>query len=293
MPVLLTPGVARALNALALLGLAAVLGVAYGFQFGLGELPCPLCMLQRLAFVAMSVGLMLNLRSGLRPSHYGLVLIAAAFGAVVSARQLLLHIASEGGGYGSVLWGLHFYSWAFLLFAGGIVLVGVMLQGDHQFAETDLAESRGPLTVLGGLAFVVIVAVSGANVATTALQCGFSECADTPTQYRWLDPLPLDDPDRAPPAATSAPESGSGESGDFGLDDDFMFTSSDDTDAETAPEDEGTQDTATDDMSSDDGLSDDGLSDDGSSEDGSSEEGAGDGSGDSVPAPPPAASDTP
>ncbi len=55
---------ARTLNALGLLGCCAILLVAFGYQFALGELPCPLCLLQRAAFAASGVGFALNVRFG-------------------------------------------------------------------------------------------------------------------------------------------------------------------------------------------------------------------------------------
>src|SRR4051812_5424863 len=65
-------GLVRTLNALGLLGLTGILLVAFGYQFILGELPCPLCLLQRAGFAAAGVGLALNVSVGSRPSHYAM-----------------------------------------------------------------------------------------------------------------------------------------------------------------------------------------------------------------------------
>ncbi len=51
----MTPANAMKLNAVALYAISAVLLVAFYFQFALGELPCPLCLLQRVAFTALAV----------------------------------------------------------------------------------------------------------------------------------------------------------------------------------------------------------------------------------------------
>ena len=48
-------------NAAGATGIAMVLLVAFGLQFGLNEPPCPLCTLQRVAFVLCSFGFVLNL----------------------------------------------------------------------------------------------------------------------------------------------------------------------------------------------------------------------------------------
>jgi len=76
----MTPANALKLNALALYAIAAVLLAAFYFQFALGELPCPLCLLQRVAFTALAVGPVLTLRHGPRPGHYGLIILAGLLG---------------------------------------------------------------------------------------------------------------------------------------------------------------------------------------------------------------------
>ena len=48
---------ARLGNAVAAAGIAIVLLVAFGLQFGLKELPCPLCNMQRVAFALCGFGL--------------------------------------------------------------------------------------------------------------------------------------------------------------------------------------------------------------------------------------------
>ena len=73
--------IAHILNILALYAISGVLIAAFAMQFALGELPCPLCMLQRVFFCAMAIGPVLNLRFGPRPSHYALSMLAAMAGA--------------------------------------------------------------------------------------------------------------------------------------------------------------------------------------------------------------------
>jgi disulfide bond formation protein DsbB len=88
---------ARLGNAVAAAGIAIVLLVAFGLQFGLKELPCPLCNLQRVAFALCGFGFLLNLRFGVQPLNYGLSLLAALFGVAVAGRQVLLHIVPGSG----------------------------------------------------------------------------------------------------------------------------------------------------------------------------------------------------
>src|SRR5882757_2235610 len=85
------------LNALSLYGLALVLTAAFAAQLTLHELPCPLCLLQRILFATLAIGPILNIRFGPRPSHYALSLLAAVAGAIASTRQVLLHIMPGDG----------------------------------------------------------------------------------------------------------------------------------------------------------------------------------------------------
>ena len=91
------------LNALALYALSLLLTAAFAAQLMLRELPCPLCLLQRILFALLAIGPILNIRFGPRPSHYALSLLAAVVGASVSTRQVLLHILPGDAGYGSGL----------------------------------------------------------------------------------------------------------------------------------------------------------------------------------------------
>ena len=133
---------ALTLNALGLYAVALVLIIAFTAQLVLHELPCPLCLLQRILFALLAVGPMLNVRFGPQPSHYALSLLAAAVGAAVSSRQILLHIMPGDPGYGSALLGFHYYTWAFIGFVAAIVLIAAMLLFDGQF-EVD-ERSRSP-----------------------------------------------------------------------------------------------------------------------------------------------------
>ncbi len=77
----MTRAYAVTLNALSLYAVALVLAAAFAAQLILHELPCPLCLLQRLQFAVLAIGPILNIRYGPRPSHYALSLLAAVAGA--------------------------------------------------------------------------------------------------------------------------------------------------------------------------------------------------------------------
>lgn len=175
---------AIALNALALYALAALLAGAFAAQFILGELPCPLCLLQRIMFALLAIGPILNIRFGPRPSNYALSLLAAFVGAAVSTRQVLLHIMPGDTGYGTALFGYHYYTWALIGFVAAIALLSLVLLFDRQF-ETDTSAPAAP-GIVAHLAVWLVIAITAANVASTLLECGFKACADDPVVYELL-----------------------------------------------------------------------------------------------------------
>src|SRR5260370_42174339 len=76
----MTRSFAVTLNELSLYAVALVLAAAFAAQLLLHELPCPLCLLQRIQFAVLAIGPIMNIRWGPRPSHYALSLLAAAVG---------------------------------------------------------------------------------------------------------------------------------------------------------------------------------------------------------------------
>ena len=174
---------AIALNALGLYAVAFVLAAAFAAQILLEELPCPLCLLQRILFAMLAVGPIMNLRYGPHPSHYALSLLGAAAGVVVSSRQVLLHIMPGDPGYGSALLGLHYYSWAMIGFGAAIVLIGLMLLFDRQY---DKDPAPPPADAPAQVAVWLVIGLTVLNVVSTLLECGFAACADNPVIYELL-----------------------------------------------------------------------------------------------------------
>ena len=172
------------LNALGLYAVALMLAAAFAAQFVLHELPCPLCLLQRILFATLAIGPILNIRFGPRPSHYAMSLFAAVAGAVVSTRQVLLHIMPGDAGYGSALLGFHYYTWALIGFIAAIVLLAAILLFDRQFDDT------APQPISGGAfaqaAVWLVIGLTALNVVSTLLECGFGACADNPAVYELL-----------------------------------------------------------------------------------------------------------
>ncbi|OBA71711.1 hypothetical protein A5641_10380 [Mycobacterium sp. 1554424.7] len=118
-----------------LLAYCAILIAGFALQFIGHELPCPLCMLQRMAMILVMLGpayIISRARYGdvaMRDytTGYGMSLIAAIAGMAMSSRQILLHVLPGDPGYGSPVMGLHPYTWALITFLTVIVFVGVSL----------------------------------------------------------------------------------------------------------------------------------------------------------------------
>jgi disulfide bond formation protein DsbB len=181
----MTRSFARTLNALGLYAVALVLAAAFAAQWLLHELPCPLCLLQRIQFAVLAIGPIMNIRWGPRPSHYALSLLAAAAGAGFSTRQVLLHIMPGDAGYGTALLGYHYYTLALIGFAAAIVLLAAMLLFDRQFKE-DGAAPQTAASTFATTAVWLVIGLTALNVVSTLLECGFAACADNPVVYELL-----------------------------------------------------------------------------------------------------------
>ena len=173
------------LNALGLYAIATVLAAAFAAQFLLHELPCPLCLLQRIQFTMLAIGPILNIRHGPRPSHYAMSLLAAIAGAAFATRQVLLHIMPGDPGYGSALLGFHYYTWALIGFCIAIVAIAVVLLFDSQFKSDDMTQPAKP-GAFAHVAIWLVIALTAANVLSTLIECGFGACPDNPVDYELL-----------------------------------------------------------------------------------------------------------
>ena len=181
----MTRSFAIVLNALGLYAIAAVLAAAFAAQFLLHELPCPLCLLQRIQFAMLAIGPILNIRHGPRPSHYAVSLFAAIAGAAFATRQVLLHIMPGDPGYGSALLGFHYYTWALIGFSVAIVAIAAVLLFDRQFKSDNTPLPAKP-GAFAQAAVWLAIALTAANVLSTLVECGFGACPDNPVDYELL-----------------------------------------------------------------------------------------------------------
>jgi disulfide bond formation protein DsbB len=171
----------RLLNALGLVAIDTLLVLAFIDQLWFRDLPCPLCILQRVGFIAAGFGIALNLLFGPRPSNYGMTILGAAVGGSIAMRQILVHIVPGSGSYGNAVFGMHLYTWAFIGFVLIIIGTAIMLLYDRQFARPEPWSSR--LDVLALTALVTFLLIAVGNIVSTLFLCGFGLCPDAPTGY--------------------------------------------------------------------------------------------------------------
>jgi disulfide bond formation protein DsbB len=184
----MTPLQSRRLNALGLIAISLVVLGAFYDQFVGGHPPCPLCILQRAGFTGAMVGLALNVRFEPRPIHYAIIILSALAGSLVSARQILLHIAPGDGGYGPPLFGMHLYTWALVLNFMIVAGSAAMLFFNGQFegvrvSGANLYEVRGIAISALVLAFLLILG----NGFSTVAECRLGPCPDNPVGYLLFD----------------------------------------------------------------------------------------------------------
>ena len=174
---------ARLINIVALVALIGVLAGSLHLQFGIGEQPCPLCLVQRSAMIGLAIGPVMNLLWGMKPAHYALSILAAAAGAAGSTRQILLHINDPiGTGYGPAVMGYHLYTWALITFVVAIVGIAAVLLWDRPFRVEDsgvLTDSR-PMR-LAALTAIIWVFLDLLIIGLSTLpECGLGMCPDDP-----------------------------------------------------------------------------------------------------------------
>lgn len=169
------------LNVLGLYAICATLLVAFYYQLVKSELPCPLCLLQRVGMLLIGFGFLFNVRFGVRNRHYGISLLGAVVAGAVGMRQVFLHITPGDAGYGSPFLGLHFYTWtvvASLLVVVAVALMMMLKEGGSREAPH--------FSLVGKAGALLFTALIAANLVSTVLECGGGQCDDNPTFYQLL-----------------------------------------------------------------------------------------------------------
>ncbi len=178
--------IAKEVNIIDVIAIFIILLIATAFQFIFNELPCPLCLLQRVGLLLISIGFLMNLRFGVKPPHYAISIIAALFTASVAFRQILSHITPGSGGYGKPFLGLHLYTWVFIVAIAYILWIAICLLFSRPLKKRHL-RSAPWLKVLIRVVFFLVLIVCGINIITSYLECGFAQCPENPVTYKILD----------------------------------------------------------------------------------------------------------
>lgn len=170
---------------LMLLVLATILTAAMFMQYALGEIPCPLCLLQRVAMFGVCFALMRQLRHGPSARSTGLCFLFSILLLVIAARQTLLDIYPRPGHdyVGSAIFGLHMPVWSVVI-ALALLLglsIKLVLFGLPR-AQPD--DSGSLMSRLGGTLGNYVIVICAINFISVVLQCGLGECHTT--GYRLL-----------------------------------------------------------------------------------------------------------
>ena len=161
--------------------IAGVLTAALFMQYGRGELPCPLCLLQRVAMLGVCFGLMQNFRSGFSDRNLGYSLLFSVFLLVVAVRQTLLDIYPRPGHeyVGSAVLGLHMPVWSVLIAVALISAFALKLciVGSEDGARA--TDRRSAVGRLAAAASLYVIALALVNFGSVVVQCGLGECHTT------------------------------------------------------------------------------------------------------------------
>jgi disulfide bond formation protein DsbB len=175
------------------LAVCGVLLGAFGVQFGWGELPCPLCVLQRMAMLLCALGpafIIVKARRGDVDvgdfaTGYGMSVLAGLAGAAVAGRQVLLHVLPSDPGYGKPVLGLHLYTWSFIVFAAVLLDSGANLLFARGLTPRGVKPGWPSALVLWLLGALIL-----ANAAAVFVEEGLHwTLPDDPGHYRLLDDI--------------------------------------------------------------------------------------------------------
>jgi disulfide bond formation protein DsbB len=170
---------------LMLLTLAAILTAAMILQYAFGQIPCPLCLLQRVAMFGCCFGLIRQLRAhGSEQGSdqesergSGISLVFAVLLLVISARQTLLDLfpRPDHSYIGQAVLGMHMPVWS--VFVAVALVLGFAIRF-ALFGAPRAAPGTGGF-LMGGCARgleIYVVFICAINFLSVVLQCGLGQC---------------------------------------------------------------------------------------------------------------------
>jgi disulfide bond formation protein DsbB len=162
------------------LGIAGILTAAMTLQYANHELPCPLCLLERVALFGVCFGVLQNFRYGFSYRNTGYSLLFTVLLLVISVRQSLLDIYPRPGHayIGSAIFGIHMPVWSIIIALTLLTAYAVklaILAGDEFLRDADIG-SYPRTKRLADIVGLYVIALLAMNFVSVALQCGLGEC---------------------------------------------------------------------------------------------------------------------
>lgn len=168
-----------------MLTVAAILTTAMILQYYGGEIPCPLCLLQRVAMFGVCFGIILHFRYGYSARNAGFCMLFALLLLIVSVRQTLLDIYPRPGHsyIGSSILGLHMPVWSVIIAVAILLAFAIELAilGGERLQDAQPSPIPGRVARLLSL---YVIAICLINFASVILQCGIGACHTS--EYRLL-----------------------------------------------------------------------------------------------------------
>jgi disulfide bond formation protein DsbB len=160
-----------------MLTMAAILTAAMVLQYDGGEIPCPLCLLQRVAMFGVCFGIIMHFRHGYSARNDGVGMLFVLFLMILSVRQTLLDIYPRPGHsyIGSAVLGLHMPVWAVVIATAILAAFAIKfaILGDEHLRDKP---PPAPLGRLAKLVSLYVIAIALINFGSVVLQCGVDAC---------------------------------------------------------------------------------------------------------------------
>ena len=166
-------------NSMGLLIITIISIMALVLQFALNELPCPLCQLQRIALFGIGFGYLLNLKYGHAAKNYAIANLFAIMALFVGGRQVLFNFLPGKGHYGYPLFGLHLYTWTFIIGFITLVINSILIYFEC-YPKAPSFKILNKIILIGYLLAIIV------NIGNVFMQCRFSQCSGHDLHYQML-----------------------------------------------------------------------------------------------------------
>ena len=157
--------------------------IALFYQFYFHELPCPLCLLQRVGLFFIAYASFINLKFGKRFKYDFIIIISSLYSLSVTTRQVLLHIMPNDPGYGSKFLSFHFYTWNDIISFFFILLISLSPMFKNIDLNTVLSKISLSTKLVVNLLFIIFLTLLTINIISVFFECGFKQCPDNPVRY--------------------------------------------------------------------------------------------------------------